>query len=145
MTPVTMLAVGVAAGFGGGWAFYAVWRRVLPRARSRVFWHALPVHTTGLIRSADPDETLRHYGALMKHTLTFALRNTLAVAAGVVPALALYLLTKLWNARAHGASNVTLGTALAAFDPVDGAFLAGLAAGSIAAAWRSARASRAAA
>ena len=145
MTLDASVAVSLAAGIAGGWAFYAVWRLVLPRARSRVFWHALPVHATGMIRCEDPDETLRHYAALMKHTVTFALRNGAAVLAGLLPAIALYLLTKLWNARAHGASSITLGTALAAFDHVDAAFLAGLAAGSIAAAWWSARARRVAA
>ena len=80
------------AGIGGGWAFYLVWRRVLPRTRSREFWQAVPVHASGMLKSQDPDDVLRHYGALMKQAACFAGRNTLAVIAGLLPVTALFLL-----------------------------------------------------
>ncbi len=124
-----------AAGAAGGIAFYAIWRRLMPRARSRAFWQALPVHVSGLLRTADPDETLRHYGALMKHTASFAVLNTIAVIAGLVPVVALYLLSR--------PAGTSLGSALAELDHVDFAFLAGLVAGSVAAAVWAARAARA--
>lgn len=119
------------AGALGGCAFYVVWRRLMPRERSRVFWQSLPVHAVGLLRSDDPDDTLRHYGALMKHTASFAATNTLAVIAGLVPVVVLYALAQLAGAHRTGIFDVT---------HMDLAFLAGLAAGSVAAALRAARA-----
>jgi hypothetical protein len=124
-----------AAGALGGWAFYVVWRRLMPRERSRVFWQSLPVHAVGLLRSDDPDDTLRHYGALMKQTASFAAMNTLAVIAGLVPVVILYALTQLAGAHRPGILDMT---------HMDLAFLAGLAAGSIAAALWAARARAAA-
>ncbi len=93
------LVLSFIAGFGGGWAFYIVWRWILPRARSRVFWQAVPVHASGMLRSSDPDDVFRHYGALMKHVAGFAARNTLAVIAGILPVVALYLLSELLYAE----------------------------------------------
>lgn len=81
------------AGMGGGWAFYLVWRKVLPRTRSRVFWQAVPVHTSGMLQCTDPDDVVRHYGALMRQATTFGARNTVAVFAGLVPVIALFLLS----------------------------------------------------
>jgi hypothetical protein len=81
------------AGIGGGWAFYYVWRKILPRTRSRVFWQAVPVHASGMLHSADPDDVVRHYGALIKHAANFAARNTLAIFAGLLPAVGLFLLS----------------------------------------------------
>ena len=86
------IALSLVTGLGAGWAFYVLWRKVLPRPRSRVFWQAVPVHASGMLNSADPDDVSRHYGALMKHVATFATRNTLAVIAGLLPVAALFLL-----------------------------------------------------
>ncbi|MGH8243124.1 MAG: hypothetical protein ACRETY_07200, partial [Steroidobacteraceae bacterium] len=87
------IGVSLAVGIGAGWAFHFVWRSVLPRARSRVFWQAVPVHTSGMLHCADPDDVMRHYGALMKHAGAFAARNTLAVFAALLPVAALFLLS----------------------------------------------------
>ena len=89
------IVVSLLAGLGGGWAFYVLWRKVLPRPRSRVFWQAVPVHASGMVHSADPDDVSRHYGALMKHVATFATRNTLAVIAGLLPVVALFLMSNV--------------------------------------------------
>jgi hypothetical protein len=83
----------VLAGIGAGWAFYYVWRRILPRERSREFWQSVPAHASGMLRSKDPDDVFRHYRALLRHTATFGTRNTLAVLAGLLPVAALFLLT----------------------------------------------------
>ena len=90
---VLKIALNFVAGIAAGWAFFLVWRRILPRDRSRVFWQAVPVHSSGIIHSEDPDDVMRHYGALMKHVMSFAGRNTLAVFAGLVPVAALFLLS----------------------------------------------------
>ena len=82
----------VLAGIGAGWAFYHVWRRILPRERSREFWQSVPAHASGMLRSEDPDDVFRHYRALLRHTATFGTRNTLAVLAGLLPLAALFLL-----------------------------------------------------
>ena len=74
------------------------WRHTVgtwPRPRSRVFWQAVPVHASGMVHSADPDDVSRHYGALMKHVATFATRNTLAVIAGLLPVVALFLMSNV--------------------------------------------------
>jgi hypothetical protein len=94
------------AGFAGGWAFYAVWRKILPRTRSRVFWQAMPVHASGMVHCADPDDVMRHYRALMKQVATFAARNTLAVIAGLLPVSALFLLSDALYAKERGATIV---------------------------------------
>src|SRR5687767_3170614 len=93
VTSSIFIGVSLAVGIGAGWAFHFVWRRMLPRARSRVFWQAVPVHASGMLHCADPDDVMRHYGALMKHTGTFAARNTLAVFAALLPVAALFLLS----------------------------------------------------
>ena len=114
------------AGIGGGWAFYLVWRRVLPRSRSREFWQTVPVHASGMLKSQDPDDLLRHYGALMKQAARFAGRNTLAVIVGLLPVTALFLLSgALYD------------------DERQLAFLIGVVAGGIAAVLLASRASRA--
>lgn len=82
----------VLAGMGGGWAFYCLWRRLMPRERSRAFWQAMPAHANGIVSSEDPADVLRHYKLLLRHAGSFGLRNTLAVAAGLVPLVALFLL-----------------------------------------------------
>ena len=87
------IGVSLAVGVGAGWAFHFVWRSMLPRARSRVFWQALPVHASGMLHCPDPDDVMRHYGALMKHTGAFAARNTLAVCTALLPVAALFLLS----------------------------------------------------
>jgi hypothetical protein len=82
----------VLAGIGAGWAFYYVWRKILPRERSQVFWRSLPAHASGMLRSEDPDDVFRHYRALVRHAATFGTRNTLAVLGGLLPLVALFLL-----------------------------------------------------
>jgi hypothetical protein len=93
--------VSVLAGFGGGWAFYFIWRRILPRQRSRVFWRAIPTHAQGLLRSEDPDDVFHHYRMMIRQTATFGTRNTLAVLAGLAPLAALFLLSELANQPAQ--------------------------------------------
>jgi hypothetical protein len=83
----------ILAGIGGGWAFYLIWRRILPRARSRAFWQAVPAHASGMLHCEEPDDVLRHYRALIRQAASFAGRNTLAVFAGLLPMAALFLLT----------------------------------------------------
>jgi hypothetical protein len=46
-----------------------------------------------MLRCEDPDDVLRHYGALIRHAASFAGRNTLAVVAGLLPMAGLFLLT----------------------------------------------------
>ena len=67
--------------------------RILPRDRSGVFLQAVPVHASRMLHSEDPDDVMRHYAALKEHIAGFATRNTIAVAAGLVPVVALFLLT----------------------------------------------------
>lgn len=110
---VLKLALNFAAGIVGGWAFFLVWRRILPRDRSRTFWQALPVHTSGLLHSEDPDDVLRHYGALMKQVLSFAARNTLAVFAGLAPVVGLFLLCGALYAQERRATIVEVRPAIA--------------------------------
>jgi hypothetical protein len=81
----------VLAGIGAGVGFYYVWRRILPRTRSRDFWRSMPAHASGMLRSEDPDDVLRHYRALIGQVATFGTRNTLAVFAGLLPLVALFL------------------------------------------------------
>lgn len=81
----------LVVGVGAGWVFHSVWRSLLPRARSRVFWQAVPMHASGMLHCADPDDVMRHYGALMKHAGAFAARNTLAVFTALLPVAALFL------------------------------------------------------
>jgi hypothetical protein len=88
----------VLAGIGAGWAFYHVWRRILPRERSREFWQSVPAHASGMLKSEDPDDVFRHYRALLRHTATFGTRNTLAVLAGLLPLAALFLLAGVLHA-----------------------------------------------
>jgi hypothetical protein len=83
----------ILAGIGGGWAFYFIWRRILPRARSRAFWQAVPAHASGMLHCEDPDDVLRHYRGLIRHAASFAGRNTLAVCSGLLPMAALFLFT----------------------------------------------------
>ena len=88
----------VLAGIGAGWAFYHVWRRILPRERSRDFWQSVPAHASGMLRSEDPEDVFRHYRALVRHAATFGTRNTLAVLAGLLPLVALFLLAGILHA-----------------------------------------------
>jgi len=102
VTSSIFIGVSLAVGVGAGWAFHLVWRTMLPRARSRVFWQAVPVHASGMLHCADPDDVLRHYGALMKHAGAFAARNTLAVFAAILPVAALFPLSDvLYSEERH--------------------------------------------
>ena len=87
------ITINLLAGIAAGWAFHVVWRRILPRARSREFWRAMPVHASGMLHCTDPDDVARHYGALMTQTAGFAARNTLAVLVALAPVAALFLLS----------------------------------------------------
>jgi hypothetical protein len=102
------------AGVAGGGAFYFVWRSLLPRTRSRVFWQAVPVHASGMLHCADPDEVMQHYGALMKHAASFAGRNTLAVVLGLVPVAALFLLADAMYSGERRAAMVEVRPAITA-------------------------------
>ena len=125
----------ILAGIGGGWAFYYVWRRVVPRHRSREFWRAIPAHASGMLHSEDPDDVFLHYRMLIRHAATFGTRNTLAVLAGLVPLAALFLLS---DSLHRPEPPVTVfGQAL---DRQALAFFVGAAVGSIVAGWRSSRA-----
>lgn len=92
----------ILAGIGGGWAFYLIWRRILPRARSRAFWQAMPAHASGMLHCEDPDDVLRHYRALIRHAASFAGRNTLAVVAGLLPMTGLFLLSGALHPEERG-------------------------------------------
>ena len=124
----------ILAGIGGGWAFYYVWRRILPRQRSREFWRAIPAHASGMLHSEDPDDVFRHYRDLIWHIATFGTRNTLAVLAGLVPLAALFLLSESLQDWVPTRDVGLL------FDRSEYAFLVGAAVGSIVAGWRSSRA-----
>jgi hypothetical protein len=110
---VLKVALNFASGIAAGWAFFLLWRRILPRDRSRVFLQAVPVHASGMLHSEDPDDVMRHYGALMKHVASFATRNTLAVAVGLVPVVALFLLTGALYPQERRASMVEVRPAIA--------------------------------
>ena len=94
------------AGIGAGWAFYYIWRRILPRERSRDFWQSVPTHASGMLRSEDPDDVFRHYRALVRHAATFGTRNTLAVLGGLLPLVALFLLADMLHADERRVSMV---------------------------------------
>jgi hypothetical protein len=115
----------ILAGIGGGWAFYYIWRWILPRARSRAFWQAVPAHASGMLHCEDPDDVLRHYRALIRHAASFAGRNTLAVVVGLLPMAGLYLLSS------------------ALYPEEELAFLVSAVAGGVAAGWLSSRSRRA--
>jgi hypothetical protein len=83
----------VLAGIAGGAGFHYLWRRILPARLSRAFWRALPAHAAAMVRSADSDDVLRHYGLMMRDTARFAARNTIAVVAGLVPLGALFVVS----------------------------------------------------
>ena len=94
--PAFALASGVIAGLAGGWLFYRVWRKIMPRTRSRQFWQHLLESLRSMLGSQEPDDLLRHYRELLAVLARFAGRNTLAVAAGLVPvALAFAILDRL--------------------------------------------------
>lgn len=80
------------AGIGGGWAFFLVWRRFLPRSISRRFWLALPAYASAMVRSERPDDVVLHYRALVVQAARFGTRSLLGVAAGLVPVAVLFLL-----------------------------------------------------
>ena len=101
------------AGIGGGWAFFLLWRTFLPRTRSRVFWQAIPVHANGMLHCADPDDVIRHYGALMKHAASFAGRNAFAVFAGLAPVIAMFLLADETYSHERRAALVEMRPAIA--------------------------------
>jgi hypothetical protein len=88
-----LVALSLVVGFAGGVAFHFLWRKILPRDFSRNFWRAVPVNASGLLHSEDPDDVMRHYGALMRHIAGFAVRNTLGVLAGLAPVAALFVLS----------------------------------------------------
>jgi hypothetical protein len=106
----------VMAGIAAGWAFYYIWRRILPRERSREFWRSVPAHASGMLRSEDPDDVFRHYRALLRHAATFGTRNTLAVLAGVLPLVALFLLADRLHAAERRVPIVELQPAAAVAD-----------------------------
>ena len=103
----------VIAGIGGGLAFYYIWRRILPRQRSRDFWQAIPVHATGMVRSEDPGDVLRHYRQLMRDAATFTARNSFAVAAALLPLAALFFLSAELHASGRRAPIVEVQPAAA--------------------------------
>ena len=108
------IAFSLLAGIAGGWAFHVVWRWILPRARSREFWRAMPVHASGMLHCTDPDDVARHYGALITQTAGFAARNTLAVFVALAPVAALFLLSDALNADKRRVPIVEVRPAVAA-------------------------------
>lgn len=103
-----LIALSLVAGFAGGVAFHFLWRKILPRDLSRNFWRAVPAHASGLLHSEDPDDVMRHYGALMKQIAGFAARNTLGVLAGLAPVAALFVLSDGLYRQERGVTVVEL-------------------------------------
>ena len=80
-----------AAGFGGGMAFFALWRRAVSRTFMRRFWATVPVDVQGMLKSQDPDVMLAHYKALLVALGKFVARNLLGLALGVAPMALAYV------------------------------------------------------
>lgn len=114
------IAGAAAAGFGGGMAFFAIWRKAVPGAFMRRFWTAVPGDVQGMLKSQDPDVMLAHYKALLVSLGGFAARNLLGLVLGIAP-----------MALAYGALHM-----LGALGPVrnEVVFAAAAVAGSVAAA-----------
>lgn len=84
------IAGAAAAGFGGGMAFFALWRRAVPRVFMRRFWTTVPADLQGMLKSLDPDIMLAHYKALLVSLGVFIARNMLGLVLGVAPMALLY-------------------------------------------------------
>ncbi|MGH8249923.1 MAG: hypothetical protein ACREVI_04375 [Steroidobacteraceae bacterium] len=89
--PGLYVSFGLLAGAAVGWLFQRIWRRILPRPLSRAFWQGLPVNLRGMMKSAEPDDMLRHYQALLRATAGFAGRNLLGISLGIAPIAILLL------------------------------------------------------
>lgn len=79
------IAGAAAAGFGGGMALFALWRKAVPGAYLRHFWATVPGDVHGMLKSQDPDVMLAHYKALLVSLGAFAARNLLGLVLGVAP------------------------------------------------------------
>lgn len=90
--PGTYLATAVAFGLAGGWLFHDVWRRLLPRARSRDFWTTVPASVRGMLTSEATTDLLHHYRTLVVAGFRYAGRNVVALLVAMTPIVAIALL-----------------------------------------------------
>jgi hypothetical protein len=102
------IAGAAAAGFCGGLAFFAIWRRAVPRAFMSRFWSTVPADMQGVLKSQDPDVMLVHYKALLISLGAFAARNTLGLVLGLLPMGLLFVALGAFDPSAALASEIEL-------------------------------------
>lgn len=91
------LAAAVAAGLIGGYAFFGLWRRIVPSAWSSGVLAALPGNVQGMLTSQDPSDMLAYYKAVMLSLGAYAVRNTLGLAVGLLPMTGLFLALTVYD------------------------------------------------
>jgi hypothetical protein len=86
------LSAAAVCGLLGGYSFYRLWRRAMPRSRSRDFWCSMQRDVVRLLTCKEPSDIWVHYRSLLTAMASYISRATLGLFLGLVPMAALYLL-----------------------------------------------------
>src|SRR5690606_11220690 len=102
--PGVVLAGAIVIGLLGGYAFQRVRRRILPSSFGNTLVARLPGEIRGMLTAEEPSEMLKHYKAAVLGMLGWSARNAVALAIGLLPVAAGFLLLDAWepSARAGG-------------------------------------------
>jgi hypothetical protein len=112
-SPSVYVAAAVVLGLAGGWLFHSIWRRLLPRARSRDYWTSVPVSVRGMLTSESTPDLLHHYRTLIGALASYAGRNLVAVIAAMIPIIVIALLLSALDPSARLAKSIEVHPATA--------------------------------
>jgi hypothetical protein len=135
MRAVLISAFIILPAFAGGWLFYRLWRGLLPRAHSRLFWRSFPQSLQQMLASEETREMFGHYRKLIAATGRYAGRSLLAVLLASMPVALIFLLV-VWLGPANPVGEDSFLSYMSATELI---FFIAVMAGSVAAAFWSGR------